>query len=58
MRRKTLRNALRHYCPDAALKQCGIDPGWRPEQLSVEAFVDLANALGIDENGRVAKLDG
>ena len=58
MRRKTLRNALRHYCPDAALKQCDIDPGWRPEQLSVEAFVDLANALGIDENGRVAKLDG
>jgi 16S rRNA (adenine1518-N6/adenine1519-N6)-dimethyltransferase len=58
MRRKTLRNALRHYCPDAALKQCGIDPGWRPEQLSVEAFVGLANALGIDGNGRVAKWDG
>jgi len=49
MRRKTLRNALRHYRPDAALKQCGIDPGWRPEQLSVEAFVDLANALGLED---------
>ena len=56
MRRKTLRNALKHYCPDAALKQCGIDPGWRPEQLSVETFVNLTNALGIAGEYRKAKL--
>ena len=57
MRRKTLRNALKHYCPDAALKQCGIDPGWRAEQLPVEAFVNLTKALGIDDKWRVVTLD-
>ena len=57
MRRKTLRNALKHYCPDAALKQCGIDPGWRPEQLSVETFVNLTNALGIDDKDREPQPD-
>ena len=57
MRRKTLRNALKHYCPDAALKQCGIDPGCRPEQLSVETFVNLTNALGIDGEDRELQPD-
>jgi 16S rRNA (adenine1518-N6/adenine1519-N6)-dimethyltransferase len=42
-RRKTLRNALRGQVDDAAFADAGIDPVRRPETLSVEEFVRLAN---------------
>lgn len=42
-RRKTLRNALREVCDDAAIHAAGIDPGTRAEQLAVADFVRLAN---------------
>jgi 16S rRNA (adenine1518-N6/adenine1519-N6)-dimethyltransferase len=46
-RRKRLRAALRQLVPDseAVLESLGIDPKARAEQLPVEAFCRLANAL-------------
>jgi len=52
-RRKTLRNALLGAADlgaspegiDAALSRAGIDPGLRPEALSVEEFIRLARFL-------------
>ncbi len=41
-RRKTLKNNLKGLLSDTAIKNCGIDPGIRPEQLSIEAFVALS----------------
>lgn len=54
-RRKTLRNALLGSRDlmvekaelDAALLQCGIDGRRRPEALSVDEFISLADALNI-----------
>lgn len=44
-RRKTLRNTLRDLLPAAAIEAAGIDPGQRAEQLGLEQFAALANAL-------------
>ena len=44
-RRKTLRNNLRGLLDTAAIEAAGIDPGLRPERLSLEDFARLANAL-------------
>ena len=44
-RRKTLRNALRKVADDEDFAAVGIDPGWRPEQIPVAAYVQLANRL-------------
>jgi 16S rRNA (adenine1518-N6/adenine1519-N6)-dimethyltransferase len=44
-RRKTLRNALADFVSAAELAALGIDPGLRPEALSVEDFVRVANAV-------------
>jgi 16S rRNA (adenine1518-N6/adenine1519-N6)-dimethyltransferase len=44
-RRKTLRNALAAETDAATLSALGIDPGARAEQLAVDDFVRLANAL-------------
>ena len=44
-RRKTLRNALRELASGEELSALGIDPGLRPEMLSVAEFVRIANAL-------------
>ncbi|MCR6652443.1 MAG: 16S rRNA (adenine(1518)-N(6)/adenine(1519)-N(6))-dimethyltransferase RsmA [Cellvibrionaceae bacterium] len=45
-RRKTLRNALKQWLPDAELwAQVNIDPQQRPENLSVRDYVTLANHL-------------
>jgi len=41
-RRKTLRNALKGLCPESLIEQAGLDPKVRPEQVSVESFVQLA----------------
>lgn len=44
-RRKTLRNALKDKVTTEQMAQAGIDPSLRPEMLSVEQFVHLANEL-------------
>ncbi|MFP5384349.1 MAG: ribosomal RNA small subunit methyltransferase A, partial [Gammaproteobacteria bacterium] len=47
-RRKTLRNALRGMVDDATMGALGIDPGARPETLTLAQFVALADAFGAD----------
>jgi 16S rRNA (adenine1518-N6/adenine1519-N6)-dimethyltransferase len=42
-RRKTLRNALLDWLAPEQIARAGIDPGARPETLSVEQFVRLAD---------------
>lgn len=44
-RRKTLRNNLKGRISAEALSELGIDPGRRPQTLSVEEFVRIANGL-------------
>lgn len=44
-RRKTLRNNLKGRIDAEALSELGIDPGRRPQTLSVEEFVRIANSL-------------
>jgi 16S rRNA (adenine1518-N6/adenine1519-N6)-dimethyltransferase len=44
-RRKTLNNALSKYFSAAELKQHGIDPTLRPQNVSVDQYVTLSNAL-------------
>ena len=41
-RRKTIRNALKGLVSETELESCGIDPGSRPEQLTVELYIKLA----------------
>jgi len=45
MRRKTLRNSLRGMLDAAAIESAGIDPGVRPETLSLAQFADLCEIL-------------
>ncbi len=45
MRRKTLRNNLKQQLKDADYEQLGIDPSRRPEQISVQEYVAMANLL-------------
>ena len=44
-RRKTLRNALRHYQAETVFKRLEIDPQLRAERLSIEQFAQLAAAF-------------
>ena len=44
-RRKTLRNALGKLIDEDGLRSLGIDPGLRPENLSVADYVAISNAL-------------
>jgi len=44
-RRKTLRNSLSALIDEAGLIELGIDPKQRAENLSPQAFADIANAL-------------
>lgn len=44
-RRKTLRNAVAEFVSAEELRALGIDPQLRPENLAVEAFVRVANAV-------------
>lgn len=44
-RRKTLRNSLRQLLPAQAISACGIDPGCRPETLTIENFVSLSRLI-------------
>jgi 16S rRNA (adenine1518-N6/adenine1519-N6)-dimethyltransferase len=42
MRRKTLRNSLRKLLSASAIESAGIDPGLRPEALSLQQFAELS----------------
>lgn len=44
-RRKTLRNNLKKLMDASTIEKLGIDPGIRAEQLTLEEFARLANAL-------------
>lgn len=44
-RRKTLRNALQGMATREEIDAIGLDPGLRPEQVSIEDWVALANTL-------------
>ncbi len=44
-RRKTLRNALRSTADAEDIAAVGIDPGLRPEQVSIDEYVALSNFL-------------
>ena len=50
-RRKTLRNNLRGLLEPEAIAALGIDPGLRPERLTLEQFAALARALDGQERG-------
>jgi len=52
-RRKTLRNSLRACLPQERISAAGIDPGTRPETLSLAQFAALANALADVENREI-----
>lgn len=44
-RRKTLRNCLKNFISAEKLTELGIEPTRRPEELTVEDYVRIANAL-------------
>jgi len=44
-RRKTIRNSLRKIVDEATLESVGINPGLRPEAISIADYVRLANTL-------------
>lgn len=44
-RRKTLRNNLKKVLSAEQIESCGINPGARPETLTVEEFAKLSNLL-------------
>jgi len=44
-RRKTLRNALRGLLDTVRIEMAGVDPGARPETLSLAAFAALSNSI-------------
>jgi 16S rRNA (adenine1518-N6/adenine1519-N6)-dimethyltransferase len=45
MRRKTLRNSLRKLVDASTMETAGIDPGARPETLSLEQFAALSELI-------------
>lgn len=44
-RRKTIRNSLKKVIDEETLEYVGIDPGLRPEAISIAQYVELANTL-------------
>ena len=50
-RRKTLRNNMKKLLDAETIESLGIDPGRRPETLSLEEFVRLADALFAQQTG-------
>jgi 16S rRNA (adenine1518-N6/adenine1519-N6)-dimethyltransferase len=47
-RRKTLRNAVNRWLSAEQIQALDIDPGLRPERLSLSDFAKLANAITFD----------
>jgi 16S rRNA (adenine1518-N6/adenine1519-N6)-dimethyltransferase len=49
-RRKTVRNALSVFAAAEDLSALGIDTRLRPEDLTLEEFVRVANAVAVRED--------
>ncbi|HEX5793082.1 MAG TPA: 16S rRNA (adenine(1518)-N(6)/adenine(1519)-N(6))-dimethyltransferase RsmA [Rheinheimera sp.] len=49
-RRKTIRNCFNNFATAEQLEQLGLNPGLRPEQLSVEDFIKIAQWLHQQES--------
>jgi len=49
-RRKTLRNAIRDYVSGEQLESLSIEPGRRPETLTVEEYVSITNFVFEQQN--------
>jgi 16S rRNA (adenine1518-N6/adenine1519-N6)-dimethyltransferase len=49
-RRKTLRNTLKGLLSDVVIHELGIDPSARPETITMEQYVRLANRLSEDNS--------
>lgn len=54
MRRKTLRNALVSMIDASGLERLGIDPGLRPENLSVADYAAISDAVSATGGGEMA----
>ena len=54
-RRKTVRNALAAYADADQLSGLGIDPRLRPEDLSLEDFIRLANAVDERDDRNIGR---
>ncbi|QBL08312.1 16S rRNA (adenine(1518)-N(6)/adenine(1519)-N(6))-dimethyltransferase RsmA [Rheinheimera sp. D18] len=50
-RRKTLRNCFSNFATAEQIEQLGLNPGLRPEQLSVNDFIHIAQWLQQQESG-------
>lgn len=50
-RRKTVRNGLRGLVDSSGIRAAGVDPGLRPERLSLAEFARLADCWAVAENG-------
>lgn len=50
-RRKTLRNCFSNFATAEQIEQLGLNPGLRPEQLSVDDFIHIAQWLQQQESG-------
>ncbi len=46
-RRKTLRNTLKGLLDENDIRACGIDPGRRPQELSLDQYASLSNRLAL-----------
>lgn len=49
-RRKTLKNSLKAYFDENEIKNAGISPGARPEQLTIDQFVRLSDCYQSSKN--------
>ncbi|MFC3913121.1 16S rRNA (adenine(1518)-N(6)/adenine(1519)-N(6))-dimethyltransferase RsmA [Pseudaeromonas sharmana] len=50
-RRKTIRNSMRNFISEDALTALDIDPNLRPENLTLQQFVTIANWLSAQGQG-------
>ena len=50
-RRKTIRNSLKPFMSSEQLEKAGIDPGIRPEKVSLNQFIDAANLVSKTSSG-------
>lgn len=44
-RRKTLKNVLKTVCSEETIRSAGLDPATRPEQISLNEYVNLCNII-------------